>query len=62
MAFPRLQQQSSAVSSNLGGGTAPMDIGATYKGKGRGKGKLKGKGKGKNNSNERATNMARATV
>ena len=47
MAFTRLQQHSSAVSSNLGGGTAPMDIGATYKGKG--KGKHKGKGKGKNN-------------
>ena len=44
MPFTRLQQQSSAVSSNLGGGTAPMDIGATYQGKG------KGKGKGKNNS------------
>ena len=44
-AFSRLQQQSSsAVSSNLGGGPAPMDIGATYKGKGRGKGKNKGKG------------------
>ena len=50
MAFTRLHQQSSAVSSNLGGGTAPMDIGATYKGKGKGKGKHKGKGKGKNNS------------
>ena len=54
MAFTRLQQQSSAVSSNLGGGTAPMDIGATYKGaKGKGKGKNtrnnKGKGKGYNN-------------
>ena len=48
MAFTRLQQQSSAVSSNLGGGTAPMDIGATYKGKGKGKGKHKGKGKGNN--------------
>ena len=53
MAFTRLQQQSSAVSSNLGGGTAPMDIGATYKGaKGKGKGKNtrnnKGKGKGYN--------------
>ena len=44
-AFSRLQQQSSsAVSSNLGGGPAPMDIGATYKGKGKGKGKNKGKG------------------
>ena len=44
-AFTRLQQQSSsAVSSNLGGGSAPMDIGATYKGKGKGKGKNKGKG------------------
>ena len=44
-AFSRLQQQSSsAVSSNLGGGPAPMDIGATYKGKGKGKGKSKGKG------------------
>ena len=50
MAFTRLHQQSSAVSSNLGGGTAPMDIGVTYKGKGKGKGKHKGKGKGKNNS------------
>ena len=50
MAFTRLHQQSSAVSSNLGGGTAPMDIGATYNGKGKGKGKHKGKGKGKNNS------------
>ena len=37
MAFKRLQQHTSAVSSNLGGGTAPMDIGATYKGKGKGK-------------------------
>jgi len=37
MAFPRLQQHTSAVSSNLGGGTAPVDIGATYKGKGKGK-------------------------
>ena len=44
-AFSRLQQQSSsAVSSNQGGGPAPMDIGATYKGKGKGKGKSKGKG------------------
>ena len=44
-AFSRLQQQSSsAVSSNLGGGPAPMDIGATYKGRGKGKGKHKGKG------------------
>ena len=50
MAFTRLHEQSSAVTSNLGGGTAPMDIGATYKGKGKGKGKYKGKGKGKNNS------------
>ena len=50
MAFTRLHQQSSAVSSNLGGGTGPMDIGATYNGKGQGKGKYKGKGKGKNNS------------
>ena len=47
MAFTRLQQQSSVVSSNLGGGTAPMDIGATHKGKGKGKGKFKGKGKGR---------------
>ena len=48
MAFTRLQQPSSAVSSNLGGGTAPMDIGATYKGvKGKGKGKYKGNNKGK---------------
>ena len=47
-AFTGLQQQSSsAVSSNLGGGPAPMDIGATYKGKGKGKGKNKGKGYGK---------------
>ena len=55
MAFTRLQQQSSAVSSNLGGGTAPMDIGATYKGaKGKGKGKNKGnnKGKGKGYNNK----------
>ena len=37
MAFTRLQQHTSAVSSNLGGGTAPVDIGATYKGKGKGK-------------------------
>ena len=37
MAFTRLQQHTSAVSSHLGGGTAPMDIGATYKGKGKGK-------------------------
>jgi len=48
MAFTRLHQQSSAVSSNLGGGTAPMDTGATYKAKG--KGKYKGKEKGKNNN------------
>ena len=40
-AFSRLQQP---VSSNLGGGPAPMDIGATHKGKGKGKGKSKGKG------------------
>ena len=47
-AFSRLQHQSSsAVSSNLEGGPAPMDIGATYKGKGKGKGKNKGKGYGK---------------
>ena len=50
MAFTRLHQQSSSVSSNLGGGTAPMDIGATFKGKGKGKGKYKGKAKGKNNN------------
>ena len=49
-AFSRLQQHSSsAVSTNLGGGPAPMDIGATYKGKGKGKGKNKGKGYGKGN-------------
>ena len=42
-ALTSLQQQpSSAVSSNLGGGAAPMDIGATYS-----KGKNKNKGKGK---------------
>ena len=51
-AFTRLQQQSAAVSSNLGGGTAPMDIGATCKGKGKGRGKTK----------EKATDMAKATV
>ena len=34
---------------NLGGRPAPMDIGATYKGKGKGKGKNKGKGYGKGN-------------
>ena len=52
-AFSRLQQQSSsAVSGNLGGGPAPMDIGATYEGKGKGNSKEKGfnkeghKGKG----------------
>ena len=46
-AFSRLQQHSSsAVSKNLGGGPAPMDIGATYKGKGKGKNKAKGYGKG----------------
>ena len=49
-AFSRLQQHlSSAVVTNLGGGPAPMDIGATYKGKGKGKGKNKGKGYGKGN-------------
>jgi len=55
MSFTRLQQQSSAVSRNLGGGTAPMDIGAAYKGtKGKGKGKNKGnnKGKGKGYNNK----------
>ena len=50
-AFARLQQQtSSAVSTNYHGGTAPMDISATYKGKGgRGKGNkgYKGKPEGK---------------
>ena len=48
-ALTRLQQQqpSLAVSSNLGGGAAPMDIGATYN---KGKGKSKGKGKGKYNN------------
>ena len=46
-AFSRLQQHSSsAVSTRLGGGWAPMDIGATYKGKGKGKNKGKGYGKG----------------
>ena len=50
IAFSRLQQHSSsAVSTNLGGGPAPMDIGATYKGRGKGKGKNKGKGYGKGN-------------
>ena len=44
MALTRLHQQSSAVSSNLGGGTAPMDIGATCKGKGKGKNNSKGNG------------------
>jgi len=49
-AFSRLQQHlSSAVITNLGGGPAPMDIGATCKGKGKGKGKNKGKGYGKGN-------------
>ena len=44
MAFSRLgAQTSSSVSSNFGGGTAPMDISATYKGKSKGKGKGKGK-------------------
>ena len=52
-AFNRLKQQTtSSVSTNLGGGTAPMDISAIkgkgkgYKGKGKHKGKSKGKGKG----------------
>ena len=36
-------------STNFGGGPAPMNIGATYKGNGKGKGKNKGKGYGKGN-------------
>ena len=52
-AFNKLKQQtSSSVGTNLGGGTAPMDISA-IKGKGKGykgKGKNKGKGKGKGKS------------
>ena len=51
-AFNKLKQQtSSSVSTNHGGGTAPMDISAMkskgkgYKGKGKYKGKSKGKGK-----------------
>ena len=44
--FSRLQQnQSSAVSTNYNGGSAPMDIGAISKGKHKGKGKGKHKGK-----------------
>jgi hypothetical protein len=48
IAFSRLRAQtSSAIGSNYGGGTAPMDISATYKGKNKGQGKGKGKqGKG----------------
>ena len=46
-AFTKLTQ-SSSVSTNFGGGQAPMDIGAFNKGKGKkGKGKHKGKNKGK---------------
>ena len=52
-AFNKLRQQtSSSVSTNLGGGSAPMDISA-IKGKGngyKGQGKYKGKGKGKGKS------------
>ena len=44
--FSRLQQNpSSAVSTNYNGGAAPMDIGATSKGKYKGKGKGKHEGK-----------------
>ena len=52
-AFSRLHQHlSSAVITNRGGGPAPMDIGATYKGKGKGKGKGKNKGKGYGKGNK----------
>ena len=44
-AFTRMQQASSSVATNHGGGAAPMDIGAINKGKGKWKGKNKGKGK-----------------
>lgn len=50
-AFNRLKQQTtSSVSTNLGGGTAPMDISA-IEGKGKG---YKGKGKHKAKAKERA--------
>ena len=60
-AFSRLQQLSSSpVSTNLGGGPAPMDIGATYRGKGKGKGKNKKKDMARA-TKEKDTNKEKAT-